>query len=644
VQVASNTIAKSVFTQLQDDSFVFNDQGNFSIKNIVADDAGAGIGYIQSLFPSAHLDFAIWAGTLTAEGSLGDTTYLQDYNISDLWVGSRDCNAILSGLVQGGWAAYQISPSTSLNNALSLDWGIVAACTQNPNPNYPPVFLPATFSESDSSGTFKLNYTVNDTTYKDIDTSTESLNTSSKTWSDSTTVTNSAGTNLQSDSLTNSSSGLSGTVSENSGTFSESTSVNDAGAQTITTSGIGGVLDASGATITQAAFRGAGTAVNVVDGINDLVDVSWATYPGGKLAGPQAGWAGDDISGSGLTLQGNFVTANVESNNTSFTVDSSATTTINGDNFTGLNFTINPYEGYVNDSPDVTGIGTGSTIGINTNYGDITTAGGDTIHFGADTTKEVLNGSSDTVTEGNSSDADVKGTNDTITLGADDKLMADGGGDHITGGADDVIDLDSNVTTTITGSDENIVGNSGDTIYVTGTSDHIYADSSDIQIEGADSGDVVYGVADSGDTSDWGGYEYDPGGYGGYIGGGYYALGPSARSPGRVGRGAQGSRTGANAAPRGGVDISTLTATSGAEDPGALPRAYLGDGALRARSSQGLTVPSYLSAQQLIHALASSPAEGHGAVLTGWASAAGPSALRSLAITPERELVHAHPH
>ena len=139
LQIASNRIAAQVFQNLQNDSYVLSDTntpGQFAPQQIIADDAGAGITYLQGLYP--NLDYAVWGGTLYAETALNDPTYIQDYKLS-LTPGSTDCNAITAGASAGLDAAIGSLLSggnwhdpTQLENAFwgywNLDASILAQC------------------------------------------------------------------------------------------------------------------------------------------------------------------------------------------------------------------------------------------------------------------------------------------------------------------------------------------------------------------------------------------------------------------------------------------------------------------------------------------------------------------------------------
>ncbi len=97
LQGASDAIAFKVFQQLKANP-VFDDSVAFSPKNIIAIDAGTGINFLKTLYPT--LDNAIWGGSLFARTALADSTYFSDYGI-DLTPGSRSANALLSGWASG---------------------------------------------------------------------------------------------------------------------------------------------------------------------------------------------------------------------------------------------------------------------------------------------------------------------------------------------------------------------------------------------------------------------------------------------------------------------------------------------------------------------------------------------------------------
>ncbi|MCP3477638.1 hypothetical protein NLM33_46645 [Bradyrhizobium sp. CCGUVB1N3] len=126
LQTSSNTIALTVFKTLSKNNFVFDDSSgpnSFSIHNIVAVDAGAGLQVIKDAHPTAHLDNAIWGGTLFATTELQDATYFQDFNIQ-LGLGTRDSAAILAGFFAGsaGVLAAGLQPQwNALVNAHFID-------------------------------------------------------------------------------------------------------------------------------------------------------------------------------------------------------------------------------------------------------------------------------------------------------------------------------------------------------------------------------------------------------------------------------------------------------------------------------------------------------------------------------------------
>jgi hypothetical protein len=377
---------------------------------------------------------------------------------------------------------------------------------------------------SDGEVTQSVTYS---TTGSVLSTTQYSTSISDGTVSSSATIKNSAGEDIGSASIT---------INDTSGAAKDNTSSTPTGStQDLSTTSGSNITDTvtgpapvelNDATITQAPVLPRDGVVTMT-GNDDLVDVQTGAF--GKLGSPYS--APDDVSGKGDTFTGEFVTANAEANGTSFTVDSSLDSIIDGDNYTGLTLTADGTPGGAGVSTQsITGVGTNSTVDVNLSSDDVTVTTGDTVNFGSGTHTELLDGSKDTVTEGNSSDASIDGTDDTIKLGSGDKILADGSGDDVVSSSNDTIDLESNQTVTITGTDDKIVGNTGDTIDLTGTSDKVYADSSDIDVTGSDTGDDVYGQGDTGDRSDWGGYYDQGGGYGGYGGGGYDAKGASKPS------------------------------------------------------------------------------------------------------------------
>ena len=133
LQEASNTIASTVFHALQKAEFVFDDAATsdtaFSPQDIIQDDAGAGLQSIRDAHASAHLDNAIWGGTLFAATELQDTSYFSDYGVS-LTPGSRDATAILHGLFAGASAVVHAGGSitrTGIANIGNLDLDAINA-------------------------------------------------------------------------------------------------------------------------------------------------------------------------------------------------------------------------------------------------------------------------------------------------------------------------------------------------------------------------------------------------------------------------------------------------------------------------------------------------------------------------------------
>jgi hypothetical protein len=292
----------------------------------------------------------------------------------------------------------------------------------------------------------------------------------------------------------------------------------------------------------------------------------------------------------------------------------------------------------------VAGFGTDSTITMDKSYDNVTVASGDTVNFAANTTSEVMNGSGDTVTEGSSSNANIKGSNDTITLGTADNVLASGTGDHIIASSGDVIDLAANETVTVTGSGDTIVGTTGDTINVTGTSDQIYADTSNIEILGADSGDIVYGSGDTGDRADWGGYVSEGGGYGGYGGGGYYYAATARKK-----RALAASVTGSGSTGLSGVGIDALAANDRMLGTSMISEIYMRKSATQSVSAQIpsqvsvkasplVTASTHASTQQLVQAMARWPV-GAVSALSDVFSTGHPGESGHLLIAPSSRLM-----
>jgi hypothetical protein len=132
LQAASDAIALKVFTTLQkSDNFLFSDANvpnDFGSQQIIKYDAGAGIGYLQTLYPK--LDYAVWGGTLFAIKQLNDPTYLTDYGISILPF-SMDSFAIVDGFLGGAAAVATSFDSgiipTGFASLGSVDWATLVS-------------------------------------------------------------------------------------------------------------------------------------------------------------------------------------------------------------------------------------------------------------------------------------------------------------------------------------------------------------------------------------------------------------------------------------------------------------------------------------------------------------------------------------
>jgi len=169
MQTASNKIASTVFQQLQQNNFVFNDQNttpiNFAPTSIVTNDAGAGFGEIQS-DNSVPISYAAWGGTLFAQTALADPTYSSDYHLN-LSLGSQDCKAIFNGLDAAAVAEYNAGNvmASILPSVLNLDTNVLEACS------LPPYWQPSSGSTSsptitvtpDGSGAGNYDININGT-------------------------------------------------------------------------------------------------------------------------------------------------------------------------------------------------------------------------------------------------------------------------------------------------------------------------------------------------------------------------------------------------------------------------------------------------------------------------------------------------
>ncbi|CAE6862303.1 hypothetical protein R75461_08047 [Paraburkholderia nemoris] len=125
-QQVSNTIATTVFNQIGYNGGVF-DTSVFSPINIVKDDAGSGLGLIQSMFPNANLDYAIWGGTLFTPSVLNDPSYYSDYNIDTSTPSTRDCQAIDAGFMAAAASTAKYF-SSNASMAGNIDFQTVMAC------------------------------------------------------------------------------------------------------------------------------------------------------------------------------------------------------------------------------------------------------------------------------------------------------------------------------------------------------------------------------------------------------------------------------------------------------------------------------------------------------------------------------------
>ena len=111
MQAASDKIALTVFTALKDTSFLFDDTTEnsataFAPKDIIADDAGAGLDVIKTKLqaPTSTMPFGV--ERFSPELCSRISTYFSDYSIQHP-PGSRDANAMFQGLFAGVSAVVQ---------------------------------------------------------------------------------------------------------------------------------------------------------------------------------------------------------------------------------------------------------------------------------------------------------------------------------------------------------------------------------------------------------------------------------------------------------------------------------------------------------------------------------------------------------
>lgn len=143
-QQVSNRIGFTVFTQISKNNGFF-DTDQFSPRGIAKDDAGSGLGLIDDLFPKAHLDYAIWGGTLFAKGVLNNNSYFDDYSIDTTDPSGRDCLAINAGATAALLGAGSNVVAGAVTGSLSfgaikddlgmlssLDWATMFECAPPP--------------------------------------------------------------------------------------------------------------------------------------------------------------------------------------------------------------------------------------------------------------------------------------------------------------------------------------------------------------------------------------------------------------------------------------------------------------------------------------------------------------------------------
>jgi hypothetical protein len=157
----------------------------------------------------------------------------------------------------------------------------------------------------------------------------------------------------------------------------------------------------------------------------------------------------------------------------------------------------------VGDNNTLSYIAPGSTIDTSADAtGNVFDVSSGTI-YGEANDQFSIYGSGNTVTNGQGSTTDVVGDNNTVDI------------------SNATIDLAGNDNVAIVGSNDDIVGAAGDTFTITGGNDLVDASDSDIYFDGEDGGDTVSGSGNTGSgwSGNYGSGTYGDGGYGtGYAG------------------------------------------------------------------------------------------------------------------------------
>ncbi|HUB45526.1 MAG TPA: hypothetical protein VMB73_11120, partial [Acetobacteraceae bacterium] len=406
---ASKIIAGKVFQDLAADNFVFSDAnqtGDFAPQQIVATDAGAGIQYLQSLYPG--LDYAIWGGTLATQSTLDDPTYAQTYGLN-LTAGSTDCQAIVAGDLAGLQAAAATLFGTTLLNNPSLFFNsipsgfqsggsILAACIGD-QPLFQDGVYINQYGEVTSQtvnlaggGTGSVSYAYNASAQVTQATVSDQTAASGPTITDAATINPTTGNTT------------SQTIQETSATGSPGDQIQI---------NLGPTGDTTSATVTNPNDDPLGNF-----SLSGTPTISIETMVGTLSA----------TTGSNLLIDPGFGGTLIDYASSNTFIDLSS----GGSVATGSDAQV----GAFGDNTTVTNAGTGSSDWV-------------------DCDGDIVNSNSGTIDLGDSdSDIAIGGSSDLIGLGSDDSLsLTSGTGNTITGDvAGDDVGLDSNTSATISGS------------------------------------------------------------------------------------------------------------------------------------------------------------------------------------------------
>lgn len=286
-------------------------------------------------------------------------------------------------------------------------------------------------------------------------------------------------------------------------------------------------------------ITGSTVGVPGTDLIGNGVTLDWKTASGGVTtigfndavdASEFAGKGGDPV-GAGVTAYGGETSVSVGGLvDSGFSVDSpysifnvgtlTSGSTVTANNNPGVDLNISG--SYAFDASFVKNVGTGSNIALDISNDTLSSiSAGSVVTIDARTTLDKVEASGETIDIGASADAEVDGTGNGITAGSASKVE-DNGTANVVDISDATLYVAAGDSVVVDGSGDKVVGAGSDHISDDGTGDAVYADNSTVTFSGANSGDIVHGAGDTG--TDWGGYVNTGGGYGGYGGGGYYAV------------------------------------------------------------------------------------------------------------------------